>query len=85
MTHIRIKKWRDKLLAEEIMSQYKTDGTLSLFELVIDLQQKKMAYDLSPWVLDLVTHFQSLYGQEQGEQVTREIISEYLRGEAVLH
>ncbi|MCX7114857.1 MAG: hypothetical protein NTW08_02950 [Gammaproteobacteria bacterium] len=87
MSKTWVTKTRDLLLAEEIMSQYKemNQTGLALFELVVDLSEKKMTYEVSPWVIELATQFKSLYGEEQGEHITRKIISDCIRDNHSVH
>ncbi len=87
MSKTWVTKMQDLLLAEEIMAQYREVGQtgLPLFELVVDMSEKKMAYEVSPWVIELAIQFKSLYGEEKGELITRKIISDCMRENQVIH
>ena len=51
---------RDMMLAERIMLQFREEeGRLNLFELVVNIKEKSMDYQIAPWVLALVAQFQS--------------------------
>jgi hypothetical protein len=77
----------DIVIAEEIMSQFINDETigLNLFELVVDIKEKSMNFALSPWVTALASKYNKLYGEDEGEVVTRRVISLYMRQTQTLH
>lgn len=80
-------KDRDIYTAQCIMEEYahrqETDS-LGLFELVVNQKEKRMDFRLSAWVLTLADHFKSLYGNTQGDVVTRRVISHCIvRGETL--
>lgn len=78
---------KDMHMAEQIMSRYAEEhaGVLNLFELVVDLQAKNMDFRLSSWVMALASHFKSVYGEQEGEIITRRIISACMRDNQTLH
>ena len=75
-------------MAKTIIDQY-TEATgseeLGLFELVVDEKSKQMNFQLAAWVVILAKHFGTLYGSEQGDLVTRQVISRCLTGNQTIH
>lgn len=81
-------KDKDMHIAQLIMEEYAKENdtdTLGLFELVVDAEEKKMDYQLSNWVIALAEHFTSLYGANQGDYITRQVISKYITQEQTVH
>ncbi|OGV51983.1 MAG: hypothetical protein A3F46_07225 [Legionellales bacterium RIFCSPHIGHO2_12_FULL_42_9] len=79
---------KDMIIAQLIIEQYanKTDSdSLGLFELVVDQKEKRMNFQLSIWVVILAKQFKELYGAEQGDLVTRQVISRCLTGVETIH
>ncbi|MCP0913017.1 MULTISPECIES: hypothetical protein [Legionella] len=71
-------KNKDMHIAQLIMEEYAKEQetqTLGLFELVIDQGEKRMNFRLANWVLALAKQFNSMYGANQGDFVTRQVIS----------
>ena len=86
------KRWptkdEDMHIAQLIMEEYahKQDSeALGLFELVVNQQEKRMNFRLSNWVLALAQRFNNIYGANQGEQVTRLVISRCMVQGQTLH
>lgn len=80
-------RWKDMMIAEEIMSQFINDEMigLNLFELVVDIKEKSMDFALSPWVTALASKYYKLYGEDEGEVITRRVIGLYMRQMETLH
>lgn len=81
-------KARDLQVAEQIIEQYArlhNTESLGLFELVVDREEKRMNFQLSHWVIALAEHFNSLYGAEKGDIVTRKVISSCLTNGQTIH
>lgn len=81
-------KDRDMHTAQRIMEEYATEqnsDSLGLFELVVNQEEKRMDFRLSSWVLILAEHFKSLYGVNQGDFVTRQVISSCITKGETLH
>jgi hypothetical protein len=80
-------KEKDMYIAQMIMEDYarqQNTEVLGLFELVVKPQEKKMDYRLANWVVEISERFRKLYGELQGEFVTRQIISGCItKGETV--
>ena len=79
---------KDLQTARVIMEEYanERDSTsLGLFEIVVDQMEKRMNFRLSGWVLILAKHFVSAYGANQGDFVTRQVISRCITQDATLH
>lgn len=78
---------RDLYVTSLFMREYAKEQdaeSLGLFELVVDEQEKSMNLRLSQWVIALAQHFNSLYGAEQGDYVTRQVISRcILQGQTI--
>lgn len=80
---------RDKDLqtARVIMEEYASErdsDTLGLFEIIVDQNKKKMSFRLSEWVVILAKHFHSIYGDHQGDFVTRQVITRcFTQGQTV--
>jgi hypothetical protein len=81
-------KDKDMSLAQQIMEDYAREhntDSLGLFELVINTEEKRMDFRLSSWVVFLAKHFKSMYGANQGDFVTRQIISRYITKDQTVH
>lgn len=79
---------QDLMTAERVLSYFidlEAAMKLHIFELAIDIQQKKMNFVLAPWVMALAAQYASIYGAEQGELITRRVISFYMRDSQTLH
>ena len=79
---------KDMTIAQLIIEQYANandNDALGLFELVVDQKEKCMSFQLSPWVVILAKQFNELYGAEQGDLVTRHVISRCLTGTETIH
>lgn len=81
---------RDKDLqaARVIMEEYANEresDTLGLFEIVVDQAEKKMSFRLSEWVVILAKHFNTTYGVNQGDFITRQVITRCLTQGQTLH
>jgi hypothetical protein len=81
-------KDKDMSTAQRIMEQYANDQnteSLGLFELVVNQKEKRMDFKLSSWVMVLAQHFKSVYGANQGDFVTRSVISHCITRGETLH
>lgn len=81
---------RDKDLHEArvIMEEYaqkRDSNSLGLFEIIVDQAEKKMNFRLSGWVVLLAKHFASNYGANQGDFITRQIISRCITQGETIH
>ena len=79
---------KDMIIAQFIIEQYANlteADALGLFELVVDQKEKRMNFQLSTWVVMLAQQFKALYGAEQGDLVTRQVISRCLTGTETIH
>ena len=78
----------DLQTARIIMEQYannRDSDSLGLFEVVVDQIEKRMNFRLSGWVLILAKHFVTSYGLNQGDFVTRQVISRCITQDATVH
>lgn len=73
-----------QLIMEEFASKQNTES-LGLFELVVNQDEKRMNFRLSSWVLALAQHFNTMYGANQGDYVTRQVISKCMTQGQTLH
>ncbi|MCC5791547.1 MAG: hypothetical protein JJT82_02930 [Legionellaceae bacterium] len=81
-------KEKDLITAQRIMEDYASRHkleALGLFEVVVDEIEKKMDFRLSPWVAVLAEHFQSQYGEAQGDYITRQVISRCMIKNQTIH
>ncbi|GGI92840.1 hypothetical protein [Legionella impletisoli] len=81
-------KNKDMHIAQLIMEEYAKDqesNTLGLFELVVNQNEKRMNFRLANWVVAIAQHFQSLYGANQGDYVTRQVISQCITQGQTIH
>tara|TARA_Y100000588_G_scaffold371498_1_gene442852 strand:+ start:121 stop:387 length:267 start_codon:yes stop_codon:yes gene_type:complete len=81
-------KEKDMHIAQLIMEEYAKEQeseTLGLFELVVDEEEKRMNFQLANWVIVLAQQFQSMYGSNQGEHVTRQVITRCLTQGQTVH
>lgn len=79
---------QDMIAAQRIMEEYaKAHDTnaLGLFEIIVMEQEKRMDFRLSHWVVEIATHFAQTYGPDQGDFVTRQIISRCIRQSETVH
>ena len=79
---------KDMGIAQVIIEKYANEtesSALGLFELVMDKKQKRMNFQLAPWVIILAKRFKALYGAEKGDVVTRQVISHCLTGKETIH
>jgi hypothetical protein len=69
---------QDMTTAKELIEAYaiaNQSDSVDLFELVVDKEKKQMGFCLSGWVLMLAQHFTKTYGPNQGDFVTRQVLS----------
>ncbi|MGQ3890547.1 hypothetical protein [Legionella sp. CNM-4043-24] len=81
-------KDKDMLIAEQVIEEYATQvdsDTLGLFEVVHNHQERHMGFRLANWVTTLARHFVSAYGPEQGDYVTRKVVTRCLINGQTLH
>ena len=81
-------KEKDLHIAEAIMEEYAKDqncDSLGLFELVLNQEEKKMDFRLASWVLTLAQQYNAMYGANQGDFVTRQVISRCITKEHTVH
>lgn len=81
-------KQKDMQVAEKIMEQHATKNdtdALGLFELVLNKEEKRLNFRLSNWVVTLAEHFKSAYGADQGDYITRKVITGCLVNGQTLH
>ena len=79
---------KDMRIAQIIMEKYaigQNSAYLGLFELVLNQTEKRMKFRISKWVLALAEQYNLLYGHDQGEYVTRLVISRCMTQNEVLH
>lgn len=73
-----------QLIMEEYAAQQNSDA-LGLFEIVVNQTEKRMNFRLANWVLALADRFNSIYGANQGEEITRLVISNCMIQGQTLH
>lgn len=81
-------KEKDINLAQVIMEAFagkQNTTALGLFELVVDKVEKRMDFRLCDWVFALAQQFNVLYGAEQGDFITRQVISHCMIQGETLH
>ena len=81
-------KDKDMQIAQIIMEEYaikQNSDALGLFELVVNQNEKRMNFRLSNWVLALAHQFNSMYGVNQGDEITRLVISNCMVQGQTLH
>jgi hypothetical protein len=83
-------KSKDLNLAQSFIDWYansigRSSASIGLFEVVADIQNKKMDLKLSPWVLAMTLYFQKIYGLEQGELISRKILTLYFTQDQSIH
>ena len=81
-------KYKDMHIAQLIMEEYasKQDSEfLGLFELVVNQNEKRMNFRLSDWVLVMANRFSAMYGANQGDLITRLVISRCMVQGQTLH
>lgn len=86
------KEWptqeKDMFVALRIIQEYADVSdceSIGLFELIFDEQKKRMSFRLSTWVKLLAEHFKDKYGADQGDFVTRQVISKYMTQGQTVH
>ena len=83
-----ITKNKDMHIAQRIMEEYarqKNSGSLSLFELVVNQEAKRMDFHLSSWVRALLEQYHLMYGENRGEEITRLVLSTCMVQGQTLH
>ena len=78
---------RDLQLAEKIIDKYldySGGEPLGIFELEVGAGES-IDFRLSGWIRELHDEFETLYGQELGETVTRKVVSRCLTVGEILH
>lgn len=81
-------KDKDMNIAHIIMEEHaiqQNNDALGLFELVVDQEEKRMNFRLSNWVLILARQFNTMYGANQGDEITRLVISNCIVQGQTLH
>lgn len=81
-------KTKDLLVAQSIMEQYassKKAEALGLLDLVLNVREKKLDFQLADWVHDLALTFNEMYGADQGDFVTRLVLSICITQGQTLH
>ena len=81
-------KAKDMHIAQLIMEEYaykQNSESLGLFELVVDQDEKRMNFRMSNWVFALAQQFNSMYGAQQADFITRQIISSCMIQGQTLH
>lgn len=81
-------KEKDMFYAQQIMEEYAKEqdsDSLGLFELVVDQAKKRMNFKLANWVVIIAQHFNALYGEAQGDYVTRQVITRCITQGQTLH
>ncbi|MFC3908711.1 hypothetical protein ACFORL_06425 [Legionella dresdenensis] len=79
---------QDMHAAKQIIEEYANSNecdTLGLFEIVVNKEEKCMNFKLSRWVLTLAEYFKTQYGANQGDFVTRKVISRCLTEGNTVH
>ncbi len=79
---------KDMHIAELIMEEYAKQNnseSLGLFELVVDQEEKKNEFRLASWVLVLAKQFTEMYGVDEGDQITRLVISRCMTQGQTVH
>ena len=68
-------KANDLTLAGQILGKYTDDlQSLTIFELS-EKESEREHYQLSEWVLALANYFSDLYGEDEGETITKRIVA----------
>lgn len=78
----------DLQAAQSIMEEYaskRQTKALGLFEIEVNSNEKSMNYCLSGWIIELAKHFNALYGYNQGNFITRQIVSNCITKGQTLH
>ena len=71
-------QYRDLYLTQLILEQYAITHNISaigLLEIFVDIQEKILDFCVSEWVFTLAKQFYTLYGAEQGDAITRKVIT----------
>lgn len=79
---------KDLQVAALIIDTYSNeseDQPLGLFEMVASNKTEALDLRLANWVVALSEHFSELYGQIQGDYVTRKIVSRCLTSGETVH
>ena len=81
-------KAKDMYIAQLVMEEHAASEnmeSLGLFELVVDQEEKRMNFRLSNWVCALAERFHVMYGANQGDYITRQVISRCMTQGQTLH
>ncbi|AHE66585.1 MULTISPECIES: hypothetical protein [Legionella] len=81
-------KDKDMHIAQLIMEEYAKEqdsNSLGLFELVVNQDEKRMNFRLANWVLAIAQQFNSMYGANRGDYITRQVISRCITQGQTIH
>lgn len=79
---------QDMQIARAVIEEYVVENeidSVGLFEMSVNLKDRSLDFRLSDWVVDLASHFKSLYGVEQGDLVTRYVLTKCLTMGHTIH
>lgn len=74
-----------KNIIEDYVRVHEGDGALGIFEVVVREDKEAPDVHLADWVVSLTDYFQDKYGAEQGDFVTKMVISSCLTQGNVVH
>lgn len=81
-------KATDMFVARQIIEHYAEhheSESLGLFEVVVSEKEPQFQFRLSQWVMLIAEHFKAKYGAEQGDFVTRNVITHCLVQGQTIH
>lgn len=81
-------KEKDLEVAENIIEEYSRShdiDLLGIFEVVVNQNKEAPDVHLAEWVVTLTSYFEDKYGFEQGNFVTKMVISRYIKGDNTVH
>lgn len=76
MTNTWTTEQQDMYFARQVIAEHGGEDTLlGIFEMEMDIEGHLKQVRLSPWVMILIKHFRKVYGEEQGDFVTKKVMS----------
>lgn len=71
-------KTSDLEIAKEILEEYIVENdaeALGFFEVTVNQKENKIGVRLSSWILNLTKQFRERYGETQGDEITKKVLS----------
>ena len=79
-------KSEDLYVTRQVIAEFGGDETLlGIFEVVTDEHGQFQTARLAEWVCVLIKHFRNLYGESEGDQIMKRVVSNCLIDGQTIH